>query len=48
MNPEEQDSGWKLVLLENAYNLTGCVHLQAVYLENHANEEKELCVECKT
>ena len=40
--PEEQEAGRKLVLSENAYNLTGSV--QAIYMENHT-EEVELCIE---
>ena len=42
MPPEKQESGRKLVLPENAYNLSGSV--QVIYIENHANEEVELCV----
>ena len=32
----------KLVLPENAYNLSGSV--QAIFVENHVEEDKELCV----
>ena len=45
MVPEEQEAGQKLLLPENAYNLSGSV--QAIYgtinMENHAKEEVELC-----
>ena len=34
MLPEEQDSSWKLALLETAYNLSG--EVQAIYVENHS------------
>ena len=42
MQPEEQDAGKRLVLPESAYNLAG--EVQAVYVENHAEEEVELCI----
>ena len=38
---EEQEAGRKLILPENAYNLSGSV--QAVYMENHAEECVEVC-----
>ena len=38
MLPVEQDSSQKLVILETAYNLSGKV--QAIYVENHMEEEK--------
>ena len=42
LEPEEQDSGRKLVLPENEYNLSES--MQAVYVENHAEEDVEVCV----
>jgi len=39
---EYQEKGRKVLLPENAYDLSGCV--QAVYVENHAEECVELCV----
>ena len=42
LQPEEQDAGKRLVLPESAYNLEG--EVQAVYVENHAEEEVELCI----
>jgi len=42
LEPKEQDSGQKLVLPENAYNMSGSI--QAVYVENHAEEDAELCI----
>ena len=39
---EEQEAGWKLILPENVYNLSGSV--QALYVENHADESLEVCV----
>ena len=39
---EDQEKGRKVLLPENAYDLSGCV--QAVYVENHAEECVELCV----
>ena len=42
--PEEQEVQ-ELVLSENAYNATGSV--QAIYMENHTEEEVELCIEQK-
>ena len=42
MTPEAQEFGRKLVLLENAYNMSGSV--QALYEENHAEEDVELCI----
>ena len=39
---DEQETGRKLILPENAYDLSGSV--QAVYVENHAEESLEICV----
>ena len=39
---EEQEKGRNIFLPENAYNLSGSV--QAIYVENHAEECVELCV----
>ena len=39
---EDQEKGRNILLLENAYNLSGSV--QAIYVENHAEECVELCV----
>ena len=39
---EDQEKGRKVLLTENAYDLSGSV--QAVYVENHAEECVELCV----
>ena len=39
---EDQEKGRKVLLPENAYDLSGSI--QAVYVENHANEYVELCV----
>ena len=39
---EDQEKGRKVLLPENAYDLSGSV--QAVYVENHAEECLELCV----
>ena len=39
---EEQEKGRNILLPENAYNLSGSV--QAIYVENHAEECVELCV----
>ena len=39
---EDQEKGRNILLLENAYNLSGSV--QAIYVENHADECVELCV----
>ena len=39
---EEQEKGRNILLTENAYNLSGS--LQAIYVENHAEECVELCV----
>ena len=39
---ENQEKGRKVLLLENEYDLSGSV--QAVYMENHADECVELCV----
>ena len=38
---DEQETGRKLILPENAYDLSGSV--QAVYVENHAEESIEIC-----
>ena len=38
----DQEKGRNILLLENAYDLSGSV--QAVYVENHAEECVELCV----
>ena len=40
MLPEEQESGQKLILPENAYTFSGSV--KAIYAENHAEEEMEI------
>ena len=39
---EDQEKGRKVLLPENAYDLSGSI--QAVYVENHADECVELCV----
>ena len=39
---DEQEAGRKLILPENAYDLS--VSIQAVYVENHAEESVEICV----
>ena len=39
---DEQETGRKLILPDNAYDLSGSV--QAVYVENHAEESIEICV----
>ena len=39
---EEQETSWKLILPENAYDLSGSV--QAVYVENYTEECVEVCV----
>ena len=39
---EDQEKGRKILLSENAYDLSGSI--QAVYVENHADECVELCV----
>ena len=39
---EEQEGGRKVLLLESVYDLSGSV--QAVYVENHAEECVDLCV----
>ena len=39
---DEQEAGRKLILPENAYDLSGSI--QAVYVENHAEESIEVCV----
>ena len=38
----EQESGRKLILPENAYDMSGSV--QAVYVENHDEESVEICI----
>ena len=38
---DEQETGRKLILPENAYDLSGSV--KAVYMENHAEESIEIC-----
>ena len=37
-----QEKGWNIILPGNEYNLSGSV--QAIYVENHAEECVELCV----